>query len=564
MTATYSYSAAPIWPLLATAALVVALGLYSWRRRQVPGAAYFAGACLLWFLLLAGIAAESVAVDPATRIAWHTYQALLQLPIATVVACFILEFVQPGRWLSRRNLALLALPPLLAGLLILTNPAHGLFWRELAVAAGVRVQPGPAGWVAVGYGLLLAAVQAMVLLWLFARSPQQRWPVALILWALLVTRGLFVLSVTDFPLALPFDTSLVMVFLPAAAYAVALFGFHIFDPAPAARQVVLEQMRTGMVVFDTGWRVVNLNPAAESLLGLRSAEARGKPWRTLTAAGQPLPDLTALGRAADPAGEFTLGSGASARRCAATLTPLHDFRGLAIGCLLLLRDVTEQRRAQAQILEQQRTLAALHEREQLGRDLHDSIGQVLGYAGFQVEATRALLDTGQTTAAAAQLARLADVLCEAHADVREQILRLRSSASPQQPFPTALRQYLDGFSNNYAIGAKLTIAPDLGIAQLAPETQMQLFRIVQEVLANARKHSGARSVAVSVAADDSKLRLWIADDGCGFDPNAAGNSNHLGLRTMAERAAELGGSLYIESTPGAGTRVSVEVPWKEC
>lgn len=155
------------------------------------------------------------------------------------------------------------------------------------------------------------------------------------------------------------------------------------------------------------------------------------------------------------------------------------------------------------------------------------------------------------------------MLREAHADVREQILRLRSSTSPQQPFAATLRHYLDGFSSNYAIGAKLTIDAGHCVEQLAPETQTQLFRIVQEVLANARKHSGARSVAVTVAADDSKLSLWIADDGCGFDPEAVANGDHLGLHTMAERTAELGGSLRIESTPGAGTRVGVEVPWKE-
>jgi signal transduction histidine kinase len=244
--------------------------------------------------------------------------------------------------------------------------------------------------------------------------------------------------------------------------------------------------------------------------------------------------------------------------------PLHDFRGLHMGFLLMFDDVTAAHQAQAQIIEQQRMLAALHEREVLARDLHDSIGQVLGYAGFQVEATRTLIDTGQGAAATAQLARLATVLREAHADVREQILRLRSSASPQQPFTAALRQYLTGYSSNYAIGAELTIDTDFCVEQLAPETQMQLFRIVQEVLANTRKHSGARAVAVTVAADNDKLCLWIADDGCGFELGAAGKGEHLGLRTMAERAAELGGNLHIESTPGAGTRVRVEVPWKEC
>ena len=86
--------------------------------------------------------------------------------------------------------------------------------------------------------------------------------------------------------------------------------------------------------------------------------------------------------------------------------------------------------------------------------------------------------------------------------------------------------------------------------------------VLKELVENALD-AGADALEIRWEVGGKRL-LGIADDGCGFDPNAAGNSNHLGLRTMAERAAELGGSLYIESTPGAGTRVSVEVPWKEC
>ncbi len=545
MTETYSYSPAALWPPLATAILVAVLGLYSWRRRAAPGAKYFAGACLLWFLLLTGGVAEAAAVAPDAKIAWHNFQAILQLPIATAVACFILDYAQPGRWLSRRNLALLAAPPLLVALLILTNPVHSFFWRDLVVGEGVYVQPGLAGWLAIGYGLLLALAQAAALIWLFVHSPQHRWPAVLILGSLILTRGIFLLAVTDFRPTALLTSNFVMVLVPAATYAIALFGFHIFDPAPLARQTVLAQMTTGMVVFDAGWRVVSLNPAAESLLGLRSADARGKPWRALTAPGQPLPDLTTLVAAADPAAEFTLGAGAAARRCAATLTPLHDFRGLAIGYLLLLRDVTEQRRAQAQILEQQRILAALHEREQLGRDLHDSIGQVLGCASLQVEAARRLLEAGQIARAETQLTRLAAVLQDAHADVREQILNLRAAPSPQQPLFSTVHHYLCDEA-------------------LAPATQMQLFRILQEALSNARKHGGARSVEVTFAACDGTLRMCIADDGCGFNPGAAvDGGGHYGLHFMDERAVEMGGSLHIDSAPGAGAQVAVEIPWKE-
>lgn len=567
MPATYVYTL-EIWPPFALALAVALLGLYSWRRRTVPGARYFAIACLFWSLSLLALTAETAAADPVRQIIYHVLQATLQLPIVTAITCFTLDYVQPGRWLTRRNLLLLAAPSLLVALLMLTNDAHQFIWRDLSSDGGVRTLPALGGWLAIGYASLLALLQAALLLWLFAHSPQHRWPVALMLTALVVTRTLFVLAIFYPGLTAPLDSAFVLTLVPVVTYAIALFGFHIFDPLPAARQAVLEQIDVGVVVFDVQRRVVRLNPAAERMFGLRSAAARGKAWQALApdpAAPPSFVDavVTCLGATA-PAPEFALGEDNKATRWYAPVClPLHDFRGLHIGYLLLLEDVTERRQAQAQIVAQQRTLAALHEREALARDLHDSIGQVLGYAGFQVDAISTLIDAGQNDAAKAQLARLADVLRDAHADVREQILRLRSSASAQQPFTASLRHYLDGFSSNYAIGAQLTVDPDLCVEQLAPETQMQLFRIAQEVLANARKHSGARSVAVSVAADDSKLRLWIADDGCGFDPNAVGNSNHLGLRTMAERAAELGGNLHIESAPGAGTRVCVEVPWQE-
>jgi len=566
MNGAYRYSP-DLWPLLAITLLVAALGVYSWRQRAVPGAAYFAVACVFWTISLLALTARTVANDPALQLAMHTFQATLQLPIVTAIVCFTLEYVQPGRWLNRRRLLWLAMPPLLAALLIFTNDAHHFFWRNLSIDTTIHSTPALGGWVAVGYAVVLALVQAAALLWLFARSPQHRWPVALMLSALVTTRSIFMLAIYHPDLTTPLDGMFLLTIFPVMIYAIALFGFRIFDPLSAARQVVLEQLDAGVIVFDVERRIVRLNPAAERMLGVRSAAVRGKPWHALThAVTVPATFADAVACCLDaisPSLEFTLGSDATARQYTPRCLPLHDFRGLHLGYLLILDDVTEARRAQAQIVTQQRTLAALQERESLARDLHDSIGQVLGYASFQVDASSALIDAGQSAAATAQLARLATVLQEAHADVREQILRLRSSTSPQQPFIAVLRHYLDGFSSNYAIGATLTIDADHCVEQLAPETQMQLFRIVQEVLSNARKHSGACSVAVTVAGDDNKLSLWIADNGCGFDPDTATNGAHWGLRTMAERAAELGGSLHIESALGAGTRVGVEIPWRE-
>lgn len=550
-------------PLLATALLVAVLGLTSWRRREVPGARYLAALCFFWTMSLVGGAAEAAAIDPAVQIAWHTFQALWQLPIVTAAACFSLDYVQPGRWLTRRRLALLTAPPLLFGLLILTNATHHFFWHSFVFDDGVvYALPALAGWLAVAYAALLAIVQAAALLWLFAHSPPHRWPVALMLAALALTRTFFVLALVDRSRALPPDGAFLLALFPAVIYAVALFGFKIFDPMPAARTAVLAQMSAGVIVFDGAQRVASLNPAAEAILALRSAGAQGRSWAELAPAAPPLPMSGA--QSSGVPSEFALERAGDVRWYAAAHTPLYDFRGLSVGSLLLLHDVTAEHRTQTQLMAQQQSLAALHERERLARDLHDGVAQVLSYASLQAEAARHLIDIGQSATAAAQLARLATVLQEAHAEVRGQIALLRSSSAPPPPFFTAVRHSLDGFTSAYAIETRLAIAPGLREEMFAPETQAQLLHILQEALANTRKHSRARSVQVTFTAANDLLRMEVADDGVGFAPGAtAGGDAHWGLRFMRERAAELGGVLRIAAQPGAGAGVVVEIPWKE-
>jgi len=94
------------------------------------------------------------------------------------------------------------------------------------------------------------------------------------------------------------------------------------------------------------------------------------------------------------------------------------------------------------------------------------------------------------------------------------------------------------------------------------EVQMQLFRIIQEALSNARKHAEARSVQISFEKRDHLMSVTIKDNGRGFEPQAAmkKGDGHFGLRFMHERAKQIGGSLRVESTPGKGTCVIVELP----
>ena len=558
---TWQYQYTPhIWPMLVPAAFTAALMIYVWHRRSVPGARPLAIAMLFLLPWTVSAALELAAVDAPTQVFWSKFQAVWQLPANTAILCFVLEYANLGRWLNRRTLALLAIPPLLDLLLIFTNDAHHWRWLGFPFDGYVRPAYGSGTWVLLGYNYVLAALQGIVLLWLFVRSRQHRWPAGLILISRLVMLFAYRLDVTGRNPFAPMDLVTLTLTLTAAMYTLALLGFHMFDLIPVARGTVIEQIREGMLVLDTQRRVVDLNPAAEKIFGVPAARARGRKAIEILSA---YPDLYApLDEWGTAQSEISIGTGRAARYYALHLSPLTDRRGFPLGYLILLRDVTEQKRAQAQLLEQQRVVATLQERERLARELHDSAGQVLGYVSYQVEAARKLLDDGQVAVANAQLARLAGIAQDAHADVREYILNLRTGPSAQRPFFSALRHYLDGFTHNYNIQAELVLGAGLDEGAFEPEAQAQLFRVIQEALSNARKHADARRVQVRFETEDSLARIFIQDDGRGFDPAqpASGGRSRFGLQFMRERAEQLGGCLRVQSAPGEGTRVVVEVP----
>ena len=457
-----------------------------------------------------------------------------------------------------------------------------LIWRPPEVNAGgeLVLRFAPAGAVLVAYGIGIGVLLAAVFIYVFIRSPQHRWPVVVMLLGQIGTRVVFLLDTAHLPALSSLNLTIIVVLLPWTAYAIALFGFRILDPLPEARRAVIEQMHAGVVVFDARGRVLSLNPSAETILGVRAGLARGKTWQQLQSLGQSLPALPHLdtggASAEDELPDMTFGTGAAVRQYAPALSTLTDFRGLPIGHLLMLLDVTEQRRAEAETLERQRLQATLRERERLARELHDSIGQVLGYAGLQLEVIldritdgRAVLPAGQGAGTDAHLVeaenhatRLGRILADAHADVREHILNLRLATSDQRPFFATLRHYLDGYCQNYGIRAELSVGPGLDERRLEPRTQTELFRIIQEALSNARKHAEASRVQISFETQDGRLQMRVEDNGRGFDPaQVMGDGDgHYGLRTMHERAEQLGGQLSVRSAPGAGTCVIADLP----
>jgi len=560
----WSYVCDPhVWPALVTIAVAIFLGSYSWRHRNMPGARFFTISCLLAMIWVSGSIGQAAAVDVPGKVSWFKFQGIWQLPTMTCVTCFVLDYAGFGRWLTRRNLILLAIPPLLFLLIAVTNDYHHLAWRGFLTGEFVVPVRGTANWAVVGYTYILGLVNIVVLLRLAALSPQRRWPVAIISFALIDGYTIYMLNAIKTGFINP-PVSIFLIFvLPFSMYALALFRFRVFDPVPLARSAVIEQMREGMIVLDLNGRVVDLNRAAKAMLRGIAPRLRGRLLAKIMPADFYNPSQS--DRTAVVQSEISLGTGNAARHYNLNRMPLTARSGEMVGQLLLLHDITERKLAQAKVVEQQRVMATLEERERLARELHDGIGQVLGYVGIQAQTASKWMQDGNIEKARSVLGRLAQVVKDAHADVRESILSLRAGSAPEWSFVPALKQYLDNFQANYGIRTELSLSDGTGVDTLSPDAEVQLLRVIQEALTNARKHSGAHAVRVIIEQDKSQAHITISDDGRGFDVGQADTAtgSHFGLVFMRERMEQIGGSLKIDSRPGAGTVVELYAPIRD-
>jgi signal transduction histidine kinase len=553
----YAYSP-EIWPPVATISLLILLAAYSWRRRTVAGALPFAIGSLFGAIWVTGSLMEIVAIDLPTKFLWVRFQAAWQLPAITAITCFVLDYTWPGRWLTRRNLALLSLMPLVYMTLIVTNGVHQLAWHGFTFDGVVIPLRGPVTWLFLAYGYGLGIVNILLFSWLFVRSPPHRLPVAIMLIGQIGSRTIYLLEMARVIQAdIPLDV--VVLAYVDLIYAIALFGFHIFDPVQLAQHMVISQMREGMLVLDPQGRVTGINPAALAILRAPDGNVLGRRFQEVVPeycqADGELPAAEA-----EPI-EIYQEMGVETRCYSLESSLLKDWRGLEVGQLLLLHDVTGQKQAQARLVRQQRALAMLQEREQLSRELHDSLGQAFAFISTQGQTVRRLLNRGDVSTADEYVGRLVEVAHEANVDIRESILALRVTVAERGLFP-ALTEYLVNYEKNYGIPTELEKPETFVDGVFEPLIEAQLLRIVQEALTNVRKHARANCVRVIFAAEDGCARVTVQDDGQGFDPGVHSNASgdHVGLRVMRERAEEVGGTLFIQSRPGQGTVVGVQVP----
>lgn len=202
-------------------------------------------------------------------------------------------------------------------------------------------------------------------------------------------------------------------------------------------------------------------------------------------------------------------------------------------------------------------LAVSRERNRLAREFHDTVAHTLSAVAVQLEATDALKKSDPERADAL-LAQSLQMTRSGLSETRRAIQALRAAPLEDLGLRNALENLARSAAERNSWALSMELPADL--PNLTPDVEHSLYRITEEALRNIGQHARARAVNLSLSLHDGRLRLSVQDDGTGFDPANPEAAGRFGLQGMRERAGEIGAALEITSTPGAGTRLTLEMP----
>ncbi|NLY02593.1 MAG: PAS domain S-box protein [Rhodopirellula sp.] len=239
---------------------------------------------------------------------------------------------------------------------------------------------------------------------------------------------------------------------------------------------------------------------------------------------------------------------------------LRDASGQPTGLVAIVRDIRDRKQAEEALERERQSLwrmlqASDHERQIISYDIHDGLAQYLASAWMQFQCHDALREKSPVEAKTAYNTAV-ELVHQAHVEARRLISDVRPPIIDEIGLETAISHLVHEQRQRGGPGIDVQCSVQFG--RLAVILENALYRIVQEALGNACKHSQSKKVTVSLSQEGQEVCLKVQDWGVGFDPESVG-AGHFGLEGIRQRVRLLGGRLTIESTPGSGTLIQVVV-----
>ena len=552
-----------LWPLLASAFVSFFLGIYAFvKRRSARGALSFILSMAVVTIWSLGNALEMSGTDLQTKLFWANMQyfAYCYSPVTLLIMC--LQFTGYDEWIRNKKVWRAAILPTITLLLVWTDEIHGLMRYNLYMDSSgifpvIMKKYGPVFYIHAAYAhsLNIAAWVLLIRAVFYKSTVYKRQAAALLVGVsmIVIPNVLYIFGVSPIK---RFDITPIF-FGPAGLFmAWGIFRCKVLDLVPLARTTVIETMSAGIMVLDLQDRVLDVNPAFEKIIGFSASKILSQ---NVTIVCQKIPELA---RACIDRNivytEFSVSTSKQPVVYEVQFSPLSDKKGMLIGRLAVIYEITAKKQAEEMFLKQQWKLAVVEERERMARDLHDNLGQVLGFInlqgqGVKQELMRAGIETGQK-----RMDRLIDAAQSAHNEIREYIREARSSVFIEKDFMAALNRDISHFEGIAGIKVQLDIADDVNTYSINPSTRINILYIIKEALNNIYKHAKAKNVKIRFAICFEELYITVEDDGQGFSAEGdIAKPRSFGLKIMKERALEIGGRLDIKSSLGKGSLITL-------
>ena len=325
---------------------------------------------------------------------------------------------------------------------------------------------------------------------------------------------------------------------------------------------IVESSDDAIYSKDLEGNLLNWNRAAERIFGYTSSEVVGRPNSILFPTElvdeeEALFDRLKAGERVERHDTVRVTKGGVRIDISLTMSPLTDAAGTLIGASMIARDTSDHRRVQHALssVNQKLIHAQEEERARIARELHDDIGQRLALLAGNIADSAVLSGSPGASNRAATLHR---VVSEIASDVQSLSHQLHPAKLEFLGLTSAVRGFCDDLAQQKNVIVDfVTARPD---TRLREDLSLCFFRVVQEALHNAVKHSRATRFEVELWESKGDLHLQVSDCGQGFDVTEAKTSHGLGLVSMEERLKLVHGNLFVDSAPGRGTRIHARAP----
>lgn len=556
-----------IWLLILSGIITLSLGVYTLIKcRNAKGAFSFAIAMFVVTLWSIPNALEMSSTVLYVKLLWANIQYIAYCFSPVILFILSLEFTGYENGVRSKRLFWLFIIPIITILLVWTDKYHGFVRNNIhldysGIFPVIKKQYGPFFYIHAFHSHILNLATLFVLFRaVFIRKTLYRKQAAMLLLgvSLIVIPNL--LYISGFSPVKGYDITPVFFSPSGIIMAWSILRYRMFDLVPLARAALIENMEAGVMVLDLQDRILDINPYFANMAGFHIDHMTSKH---ISEIGGYIPQLmnAILDRKVTRT-EFSLNRDSKQIVYEALFSILKDKKGIDIGSLVVVYDITEKKAIEEECYKEQWKRAVKDERKRMVNDLHDNLGQVLGFINLHAQALqKELADVGEELYSE-KLDKLIEVAQTAHQQIREYIHDVRNSELIELDFIAALDKEISNYELQTAIKVAKKITPEFSVVAISPDICIHILNIIKEAMNNVRKHAHASNVMVICDCVDNDIVVLVKDDGKGFtrvyDEDVP--KYCFGLNIMRERTLEMRGKIEIESIPGEGSSIVLRVP----